>query len=177
MKANLWTRALWPLLGLGLLAVVGLQARAAVTGAAGRRSPAAPAPASSAAAPATGVAAEGRVVAYPGSEVVVGTDLAGTIVVLHVQEKDRVRRGQLLAELRSDDHRAALEEAKARWPNLRVFDWAAIARDFDAVHLTRSGLNCGGGVIPRLRWDVPSVWFPRAAIHVAATRTVSAVVG
>ena len=53
-------------------------------------------------------------VAYPGAEVVVGTDLAGTIVVLKVQEKERVRRGQLLAELRSDDHRAALAEARAR---------------------------------------------------------------
>ena len=62
----------------------------------------------------TAVAAEGRVVAYPGAEVVVGTDLAGTIVVLKVQEKEKVRRGQLLAELRSDDHRAALAEAKAR---------------------------------------------------------------
>lgn len=52
--------------------------------------------------------------AYPGAEVVVGTDLAGTVVILNVQEKDRVRRGQLLAELRSDDHRAALAEALAR---------------------------------------------------------------
>ncbi len=60
------------------------------------------------------VAAEGRVVAYPGAEVVVGTDLGGTIVSLKVQEKEKVRRGQLLAELRSDDHRAALDEARAR---------------------------------------------------------------
>ncbi len=28
---NFWNKALWPILGLGLLAVVGLQARAAVT--------------------------------------------------------------------------------------------------------------------------------------------------
>src|SRR5262249_4869062 len=63
--------------------------------------------------PAARVAAEGRVAAYPGAEVVVGTDLAGTVVVLKVQEKEKVRRGQLLAELRSDDYRAALEEARA----------------------------------------------------------------
>ena len=63
---------------------------------------------------ASGVAAEGRVVAYPGSEVIVGTDLAGTVVVLNVREKEKVRRGQVLAEMRSDDHRAALEEARAR---------------------------------------------------------------
>lgn len=111
MKKGFWNRALWPLLGLGILAIVGLQARAAVSPAVTRRPTSAP--------PATGsrltaVAAEGRVVAYPGAEVVVGTDLAGTVVVLKVQEKEKVRRGQLLAELRSDDHRAALAEAKAR---------------------------------------------------------------
>jgi hypothetical protein len=58
----------------------------------------------------------------------------------------------------------------------RVFDWAAIAQDFDAVHLTPGGLNCGGGVVPRLRWDVPSVWFPRHAVHIGATRTLAAAV-
>jgi HlyD family secretion protein len=110
MKKSFWNRALWPLLGVGILAIVGLQARAAVSPAVTRRPAGAQAPPPGAAA----VAAEGRVVAYPGAEVVVGTDLAGTIVVLKVQEKEKVRRGQLLAELRSDDHRAALAEAKAR---------------------------------------------------------------
>ena len=37
--------------------------------------------------------AEGRIVTYPGAEIVVGTDLAGTIVLLEVQEKEKVRRG------------------------------------------------------------------------------------
>ncbi len=115
MMKNFWNRALWPILGLGLLAVVGLQARAAVTSgacrSASRVTVAGPAPAPGVA---SGVAAEGRVVAYPGSEVIVGTDLAGTIVVLNVREKEKVRRGQVLAEMRSDDHRAALEEARAR---------------------------------------------------------------
>jgi RND family efflux transporter MFP subunit len=104
----LWNRALWPVLGLGLLAVAALQARAAAgpsRKSSGERTvPAAP----------SHVAAEGRAVAYPGAEVVVGTDLGGTIVLLKVQEKDPVRKGQLLVELRSDDHRAALAEARAR---------------------------------------------------------------
>lgn len=111
MTKSFWNRALWPLLGLGILAVVGLQARAAVSPGSVRRPAAAPA---GAPAPAAAVAAEGRVVTYPGAEVVVGTDLAGTVVVLRVQEKEKVRKGQLLAELRSDDHRAAFAEAKAR---------------------------------------------------------------
>jgi HlyD family secretion protein len=117
MKKNFWNLALWPLLGLGLLGVVVLQAQAAgigrLTKAKGGKkavAAAAPAPSESRAR----VAAEGRVVTYPGAQVVVGTDLAGTVVVLKVLEKDRVRKGQLLAELRSDDYRASLAEARAR---------------------------------------------------------------
>lgn len=112
MKRNFWNHALWPLMGLGLLAIVALQARAAVSP--GRSADKRSAPAAAPQPLSNRVAAEGRVVTYPGAEVVVGTDLAGTIVVLKVQEKETVRRGQLLAELRSDDHRAALAEARAR---------------------------------------------------------------
>jgi HlyD family secretion protein len=60
------------------------------------------------------VAAEGRLVAYPGAQVVVGSDLAGTLVRLTVEEKQQVRRGQLLAELRADDLRSQLASARAR---------------------------------------------------------------
>jgi RND family efflux transporter MFP subunit len=67
----------------------------------------------SASAPAS-LKAEGRVVTYPGSEVVVSTDVDGTIVRLLVKEKDVVQKGQLIAELRSDDLRAQIDEAKAR---------------------------------------------------------------
>lgn len=110
MKKNLWNRLLWPALGAGLLAVVALQARAA--SAPSRKAAGTPPPASEKST--ARVAAEGRVVAYPGAQVVVGTDLAGTLVILRVQEKQPVRRGELLAELRSDDHRAAFNEARAR---------------------------------------------------------------
>lgn len=60
------------------------------------------------------VIAEGRLVTYPGAEVVVGADLAGTLVRFLVAEKQAVRKGQLLAELRADDLRAELAEAEAR---------------------------------------------------------------
>ena len=60
------------------------------------------------------VVAEGRLVAYPGAEVVVGAELPGTLVRLLVEEKDAVRKGQLIAELRADDLRAELAEARAR---------------------------------------------------------------
>jgi len=111
MTRNFRNRVVLPLVGLCLVAVAAFEVHAAVTpsGKSGaKHAPAPPPP------PAAHVAAEGRIVAYPGAEVVVGTDLGGTIVSLRVQEKEKVRRGQLLAELRSDDHRAALEEARAR---------------------------------------------------------------
>jgi RND family efflux transporter MFP subunit len=60
------------------------------------------------------VAAEGRVVAYPGAEVVVGTDFAGTVRRLLVRERDAVKKGDLLAEIGADEQRAALAEAEAR---------------------------------------------------------------
>ena len=112
-NGSLWNRALWPLLGLGLLAVsvAGMHAHTSSS------SSASAATAKSAGAKpliSNHVAAEGRVVTYPGAEVVVGTDLGGTIVSLPVHEKEKVKRGQLLAELRSDDYRAALAEARAR---------------------------------------------------------------
>jgi HlyD family secretion protein len=58
--------------------------------------------------------AEGRMAAYPGAQVVVGTDFAGTISRLLVNEKDTVHRGDVLAEIRADEERAQLAEAKAR---------------------------------------------------------------
>lgn len=60
------------------------------------------------------VVAEGRLVTYPGAEVIVATELPGMVVRLLVDEKDRVRKGQVIAELRADDLRAELSEARAR---------------------------------------------------------------
>jgi multidrug efflux pump subunit AcrA (membrane-fusion protein) len=60
------------------------------------------------------VVAEGRVVAYPGAEVIVGTEVGGLIVTLAVEEKAVVRKGDLIAELNAADLRASLAEAEAR---------------------------------------------------------------
>ena len=46
--------------------------------------------------------AEGRVVAYPGAEVIVGTEAAGRIIKLPVEEKSVVNKGDLVAELNAD---------------------------------------------------------------------------
>jgi RND family efflux transporter MFP subunit len=60
------------------------------------------------------VVAEGRVTAYPGKEVVVGTDFPGRLERVAVEEKQRLRKGELLAEIDVSEERAALAEAKAR---------------------------------------------------------------
>lgn len=72
------------------------------------------------------VMAEGRLVAYPGAQVTVGSDVAGTIDRLPVEERDRVRKGDLIALIRANDTRAALNEARARVAeadaDIRLFD-------------------------------------------------------
>lgn len=60
------------------------------------------------------IRAEGRVAAYPGAEVSVGSDMAGIVSRVAVAEKQRVRKGDLLVELSSADVQASLEEARAR---------------------------------------------------------------
>ena len=94
-----------PILGIVILIITVVQVRANRVAA----QPAAiPVPASN------HVIAEGRVAAYPGAEVTVGSDVAGTIERLDVVEQDVVHKGDVIATLRSDDLRAALGEARAR---------------------------------------------------------------
>jgi RND family efflux transporter MFP subunit len=58
--------------------------------------------------------AEGRVVARPGAEVRVTPEIGGKIASLSLHVKGPVKKGDTVCELASDDHRAALAEAKAR---------------------------------------------------------------
>jgi HlyD family secretion protein len=60
------------------------------------------------------ITAEGRVVAYPGAEVTVGTEVLGTVVKMPARENTAVRKGDLLVELRADDVKASLREAHFR---------------------------------------------------------------
>ena len=96
------------LTGAALVGATVLQARAVQPGphAVATTSAAVPAP--------VGIAAEGRVVAYPGAEVRVGAERAGRLVRVLVEEGVRVQKGQLLAEIDSDELRAELAEACAR---------------------------------------------------------------
>ena len=99
-------RILYPILGILLLGATVVQVNAT------RSKPAPPRVDQLPATPR--VVAEGRVVAYPGAEVTIGTDVAGTIARLTVHEKESVRRGETIAVIEADDTRAALGVARAR---------------------------------------------------------------
>jgi HlyD family secretion protein len=98
--------ALTALAGVALAGTTALQARNASR--AGQAAAPAPPPA------VRTVAAEGRVVAYPGAEVQVAAERGGRLGRVLVTEGEAVRKGQLLAELESDELRASLQAARAR---------------------------------------------------------------
>lgn len=110
------------------------------------------------------IVAEGRLVTYPGHEVVVGSDASGTIERINVNERDVVKKGDVIAIVRADDTRAALTEAKARVAeadaDIRLFEleaqrarklwqdevgskesWEKSERDLDAARARRLSLT------------------------------------
>jgi RND family efflux transporter MFP subunit len=94
------------IVGLGLAAATVLQARSASAPSA-RAGTAVPGGERS-------VAAEGRVAAYPGAEVKVAAERGGRLVRVEVVEGQRVRKGQLLAVIESQELEAGLGQAQGR---------------------------------------------------------------
>ena len=127
-------RLLYPV--LGLLIVIATVVQVSAT-----RTPRPAKPQAIAKAEAPRVVAEGRVVTYPGAEVTVGSDVAGTIDRLNVEEKQQVRAGEVIAIIKADDVRAALSVARARvgeaQADTRLFE-AEVAR---AQHLFREDVG------------------------------------
>jgi HlyD family secretion protein len=99
------------LTGFIVLAVIGATILQAVSAGsvATRRTGSAPAAAAE-----RGIAAEGRVVTYPGAEVRVAAERLGRVLAVRVQEGQEVRKGDLLVEIESEELQAALAEARAR---------------------------------------------------------------
>jgi RND family efflux transporter MFP subunit len=60
------------------------------------------------------IRAEGRLVAYPGAEVVLGAEISGRILTMPVAEMGKVGRGDLIAKLNEEEWVAACDEASAR---------------------------------------------------------------
>jgi HlyD family secretion protein len=105
---NVMNRILYPVIGVLLIVVVVAQIRSA-------RSETIPAPTSAASPLDTPrVVAEGRVVTYPGGEVIVGSEVAGRVARIAVEEQQSVRKGDVIATINADDIQAALAEARSR---------------------------------------------------------------
>lgn len=141
-------------MGLALLAGTVMQAQA--------RGPATPTPE---APPSTGgIAAEGRVVAYPGAEVTVGADAIGRLLRVTVEEGDRVQKGQILAEIDASDLVASLDEAKARLEEARS------ERHLSELNAARKERLFAEGVIPAFDRDAAArdVEITQARIETAA---------
>lgn len=107
MLARIAKKLVLPVLGLAFVFALALQVRGA------GRLDSAPAPAAPPATSIDRVAADGRVVTYPGGQVAVAAEVPGTVLRLHVTELDRVTKGQRIADLRADDLDAELAEARA----------------------------------------------------------------
>lgn len=123
-------------------AVLGLSATALIVAGGvlfARRAPA-PRPAPAAAPAPTSIRCEGRLVAYPGSDVTLSAEYAGRIAALPVKEKDTVAKGQLLAQLDDREQRAALAASEAKVRELGA-NIAFLEKDRDRLkRLAESGV-------------------------------------
>jgi RND family efflux transporter MFP subunit len=131
------------------------------------------------------IRAEGRVVTYPGAEVVVGTDIGGRLRALPVTEKMRVKKGDVLAEIDADEQRAALLEARRR------VNEAEVDMKYFETELSRSqNLSAANAIAvavvdrsthdrdgARARRDVAIATAERLATIVAKTRIVAPIDG
>jgi RND family efflux transporter MFP subunit len=110
-----------------------------------------------------GVRAEGRVVCYPGSQVEVGSEMAGLVSLLPIEENQAVEKGAPIAELRSDELRATLAEARARVTELEA------ERKLAEEEIQRQQQLLSGGATSRQEFDRAS-----RDLEVASARCQSA---
>ena len=94
-----------------------------------------------------GIAAEGRVVAYPGAEVTIGADAVGRLLRVNVEEGDRVKKGQLIAEIDASDLVASRDEAKAK------LEEATAERHLAQLNADRKARLFAEGVLPAFDRD------------------------
>ena len=143
-------------IGLALLGGTAMQARSQGREAGTATEVARPAP--------EGVAAEGRVVAYPGAEVTIGADAIGRLLRVTVEEGDLVQKGQILAEIDASDLIASRDEAKAR------LEEALAERQLAGLNADRKARLFAEGILPAFDRDAASrdVEITEARIETAA---------
>jgi RND family efflux transporter MFP subunit len=121
------------------------------------------------------IRAEGRMAAYPGADVVVGTDVGGRLRNLAVTEKTKVKKGDLLAEIDADEQRAALAEARRR-----VTEAEVDMKFFDIEHTRSQNLGAANAIaaaaVDRSAHDRDSAQ-ARHDVAVATAQRLSTVVG
>jgi RND family efflux transporter MFP subunit len=135
--------------------------------------PAPPAPPPSAAT-ARMLRAEGRLVAYPGAEVAVGTDLGGTLTNVAMTEKMRVKRGDLVAQIDDREQKAALAEAERRVAEAQV-DVLFFERELGRTELLASTAVMSKSALDRSVHD-RDVARARRDVALATVRRLDAIV-
>ena len=60
------------------------------------------------------VVAEGRLAAYPGAEITIAAEVGGVLASVPFQERERVEKGDFIAQLKADDLIAEIAAAEAK---------------------------------------------------------------
>jgi RND family efflux transporter MFP subunit len=123
----------------------------------------------------TTIVAEGRVVAYPGAQVIVGAETTGTIIRVPVVEKAVVKRGDLLVEFRSDELRAQVDEAAARVAEVEA-DIARAEADFQRAEALLARNAGPRQDYDRARFSLQALRARRDAMAAAHNRLVAQLV-
>ncbi|MBI5143113.1 MAG: efflux RND transporter periplasmic adaptor subunit [Nitrospirae bacterium] len=108
-----WMAKLAKLAILAVLAVVAVSAWRGADGGGKKEADQAARKSEKAGKAAARIVGEGRLVAYPGAQVTVSAEIAAVVERMAVKEKSAVKRGELIAEMKSADLQAALGEAQA----------------------------------------------------------------
>ena len=131
------------------------------------------------------VIAEGRIVSYPGAEVMVGTEISGRITRIAVQEQQLVRAGDLLAEIACDEEQAQLQEARFRISELdaeiHLLQWELeqYAQLVGSQALSKQSWNEKQRdlEVARARHDAAQATVTRLRAHLAKARIVAPIDG
>jgi membrane fusion protein, multidrug efflux system len=107
-----------------------------------------------------------------GNASTVASRIAGTVVAVHVEDNDRVNRGDILVELDPADYRVALEQSQANLAEAR-FQRLAEARAnarIAQIDLARSRRLVESGALPREDLDTRQATAEARDAEVAASR-------